>query len=382
VAIPPTWQMEDWATIQLIKEANEVPNISIANGEERTMRTIGVTVVPKPNLIPEKGILQTPFQTTTAEQMDDFVDAYRTYYNIPAVSLVLIQDGKVVYQQRYGVENTSDQKPLREEAVFEAASITKLLFAYSMNRLVQRGEFDLDKPLSETLLFPELEEYPSYKQITGKHVLTHVTGLPNWGTRMINEPGTTYGYSGEGFEYLKRVLANSTDEEMPQIIQSHLEKEVLEPLGMTNTYFMCNDQLPSLKVAGHFDGIPNMYDCPEAPGMAYSMHTEASDFAPFALALLNREGLTAEQAEKMFSFYTLEDEDDWVDGYKSGYGLGVALRESPYGLVFGHGGNNGDFRCQFEMYDDLKTGYIMFTNANTAGPLLNDLKNFLVEGEK
>ncbi len=251
-----------------------------------------------------------------------------------------------------------------------------------MNRLAQRGEFDLDQPLAESLAFPDLEEYPEYKMITGKHVLTHVTGLPNWGRRMINTPGTTYGYSGEGFEYLKRVLAGGGGDEMDQIIQTHMEKEVLEPLGMTNTYFMCNDKLSDRKVAGHFYGIPNMFDCPDAPGMAWSMHTEAKDFASFALALMNREGLTKEQAEDMFTFHTVGDEEDWINGYKTGFGLGVALRESPYGLVFGHGGNNGDFRCTFEMYDELKSGYIMFTNANTAEPLLYALKDFLVEGRE
>lgn len=381
ITIPPSWQMEHWFDIDLVEGTNEVPNISVAKGNKLTMDTIAVSVATKPDLIPEKGILHAPFTSASAKQVDDFVTAYRTYYNIPAVSLAIIQDGKLAYHQSYGVENNISKKPLRDEAVFEGASISKLVFAYVMNRLVQRGEFDLEKPLYESLPFPELEEYPEYKLMTGKHVLTHVSGLPNWGVRMKNKPGTTYGYSGEGFEYLKRVLAGGDSDELPQIIQSHLDKEILDPLGMTNTYFMCNDKLPNLKVAGHFDGIPNMFDCPDGPGMAFSMHTEAKDFTPFALALLNREGLTKDQAEKMFRFHTLQDEEDWMDGYKAGFGLGVALRNSPYGLVFGHGGNNGDFRCTFEMYDDLKTGYIVFTNANTAGPLLFDITRFLVEGE-
>ena len=42
------------------------------------------------------------------------------------------------------------------------------------------------------------------------------------------------------------------------------------------------------------------------------------------------------------------DEDDWAHGYKSGFASVVALRESPLGLViYGHGGNNGDFRYEF-----------------------------------
>jgi CubicO group peptidase (beta-lactamase class C family) len=381
ISVAPTWRMTDWPNIELVKGINPATKVTI-NENKTLIDPVGIKLVPKPKLISEKGLLQSPFTAKSKEKVDKFVEAYQAHYNVPGVSLALIQDGKLVYHQTYGVENNISQNTLRKEAVFEAASITKLVFAYAMNRLVQRGEFDLDKPLYETLPFPELEEYPEYKLMTGRHVLTHVSGLPNWGARMINKPGTTYGYSGEGFEYLKKVVAKGDFDNLPNIIQALLEKEILNPLGMQNTYFMCGDQLSKRKVAGHFDGIPSMDDCPDVPGMAYSMHTEAKDFTSFAIALLNREGLTEEQAKKMFSFHTLNDEEDWIDGYKSGFGLGVYLRESPYGLVFGHGGNNGDFRCTFEMYDELKTGYIMFTNANTAEPLLFDLSKFLVEGKK
>ena len=382
VKVPASWQFNRWFDIDVIKNNDMADNITVAPMKPVTMNPIEVSLVPKPKLIPDQGLLHQSLTSDGTKKMDAFIESYQEHYNIPAVSLALIQNGELVYHKSYGVENAISKVPLRENAVFEAASITKLVFAYLMNRLVQRGEFDLDQPLYKTLAFPELEDYPEYKLMTGRHVLTHVSGLPNWGARMVNTPGTTYGYSGEGFEYLKKVLAGTVSDELPQIIQGHLEKEVLRPLGMTNTYFMCNDQLPTLKVAGHFDGIPNMFDCPDWPGMAFSMHTEAKDFVPFALALLNREGLTEKQAKEMFTFHTMEDEEDWMQGQKHGYGLGVALRESPQGLVFGHGGNNGDFRCMFEMYDDLKTGYIIFTNANTAGPLLLDIKDFLVEGRR
>lgn len=383
VNIPTSRQRIEWNEIDLVSAANEPQRISVRARQELTLDLIEVAKVPKPDLISEAGLLLQSFNSNSAERVDEFVAAYQAHFNIPGVSLALIQEGEMVYHQTYGVENARTDSPLRAEAVFEAASITKLVFAYVMNRLVQRGEFDLDKPLHETVTFPELEEdFPEYKSMTGRHVLTHVSGLPNWGAEMINEPGTTYGYSGEGFEYLKKVLAGGVSDDLPGIIQAHLEREVLDPLKMSNTYFMCNDQLPDLKVAGHFDGVPNPYDCPDWPGMAFSMHTEAKDFVPFALALLNRDGLTEEQAEEMFSFHTLYDEEDWTNGYKSGFGLGVALRESPHGLVFGHGGNNGDFRCSFEIYDELGTGFIVFTNADTAEPFLYDLMYFLVEGKK
>ncbi|MDJ0646391.1 MAG: serine hydrolase, partial [Flavobacteriaceae bacterium] len=218
VTIPPTWQMKKWFDIDLVKHNGKASTIKVSENQELTVDPIKIELIPKPKLIPSKGLLHAPLTAASTRQIDQFVESYQEHYNIPAVSLAIIQDGALAYHHSYGVENNISKKPLRDTAVFEAASITKLVFAYLMNRLVQRGAFDLDKPLYETLTFPELEEYPEYKLMTGRHVLTHVSGLPNWGTRMINKPGTTLGYSGEGFEYLKKVLAGSISDELPQII--------------------------------------------------------------------------------------------------------------------------------------------------------------------
>jgi CubicO group peptidase (beta-lactamase class C family) len=332
-------------------------------------------------MLPERGLLRDPFTESTGHRVDAFVEAYRAHYGIPAVSLALIQDGRMVYHRSYGVENTATEKPLRPDAVFEAASITKSVFAYAINRMVQRGDLDPDRPLYELLPNPDLEEdYPEYRKMTPRHVLTHVSGMPNWGMRLDTVPGTRYGYSGEAFEYLKMAVARDAGDAWPARTERLLATEVLDPLGMTNTYFSCAEEVARLKVAGHYAEVPMPYDCPERPGVAYSMHTEARDFAAFALEMLERKGLSEEQAAEMLSFQTVADRDDWLNDHKTGFGLGVALRESPHGLVIGHGGNNGDFRCNFEVYDELDTGYVVFTNANTGGPLLFDLAQLLVEG--
>ncbi len=63
-------------------------------------------------------------------------------------------------------------------------------------------------------------------------------------------------------------------------------------------------------------------------------------------------------------------------------GMSLEIRETPFGKTFGHGGNNGDFKCRFEVYKDLKMGYVVFTNSNTSDPLLDALREFLVEGKE
>jgi len=62
-------------------------------------------------------------------------------------------------------------------------------------------------------------------------------------------------------------------------------------------------------------------------------------------------------------------------------GMSLQIMETPFGKSFSHSGNNGDFVCMFEVYKDLKMGYVFFTNSNTAFKLLGDLRQFLVEGK-
>ena len=63
-------------------------------------------------------------------------------------------------------------------------------------------------------------------------------------------------------------------------------------------------------------------------------------------------------------------------------GMSLEIRETPFGKSFGHGGNNGDFKCLFEVYKDLKMGYAIFTNSNTSDALLENFRKFLVEGKE
>ncbi len=46
--------------------------------------------------------------------------------------------------------------------------------------------------------------------------------------------------------------------------------------------------------------------------------------------------------------------------HPNGMGQGIGVRESSFGKVFFHGGNNGDFTCKFDMYDELGMGFAVF----------------------
>ncbi len=348
--------------------------------------TLELACVQVPDLVQAKGILH-EFNDQKAGELDVFIESYQKQYQIPGVSLALIKEGKVVYHKAYGVKNSVTRIKTDENTLYEAASVTKPVFAYAVMRLVEKGLINLDQPLYEYLPYPDIAYDARYKKITARHVLSHRTGFPNW--RYMNadgkldikfEPGTRYGYSGEGFEYLKKVVEKITGKKVEKVLQ----EEVIDPMGLYHTYFSKNDTLAKLVATGHNDNIPSNDGLPEEPGMAYSMHTEAKAFTRFLLTLLHQKGLKPDTYHEMLS---QQSEFNYEEGqekpkFKEYMGISLAIRESPYGLVFGHGGNNGDFRCGFEIYKDLNMGYVIFTNANTAYPLIEALPKFLVEGKE
>lgn len=360
--------------------------VSVKATQKTNAPALAIALSPAPDLIPEKGVLL-DFNAARAKQVDEFIETYQKYYQIPGVSLALIKDGKMVYNKTYGVRNTFTKQPVDSNTLFEAASVTKAVFAFAVQRLAERGVIDLDKPLYLYLPYPDISYDERYKLMTARHVLTHRTGFPNW--RSMNPdgkldlkftPGTKYSYSGEGFEYLKMVVEKITGKKVEQV----LKEEVIEPIGLYHTFFSRNDSLIKMAADGHYDMLPNHKQLPESPGMAYSMHTEAAIFTRFMLYLLEQKGLNAQSYDTMFTKHSdfNYEPGDKKPRYPGYMGISLEIRETPFGKTFGHGGNNGDFKCHFEVYKDLKMGYVIFTNSNTSDALLDAMRDFLVEGKE
>lgn len=362
--------------------------VSVAANKSTQVPALIIPAQSAPDLLSAKGVLFSKFTPAIAHSIDNFIQQYQKYDDIPGVSLAIIKDGKLIYAKTYGVRNTFTKQPVDSNTVFEAASITKPVFAFAVQRLAERGVINLDTPLYKYLPYPDIAYDDRYKLITARHVLTHGTGFPNW--RSMNDdgkldlkftPGTKFGYSGEGFEYLKLVIEKITGKKVEEV----LEEEVIQPMQLWHTFFSRNDSLRQMVAEGHFNLLPNYDDLPEKPGMAYSMHTEAKIFTRFMLYLLEQKGLSPQTYSEMLSKhseYDFEAGGRPLPKYPTYFGESLEIRETPWGKSFGHGGNNGDFKCTFRVYKDLKMGYALFTNSNTSDVLLNAIGQFLIEGKE
>ena len=106
---------------------------------------IVLDTIPWPNRTYSAGLLES--ETIDFNQVDEFMKERMKFFEIPGATLSLIKDGKVVYSKIYGVTNADTKEPITENTLFEAGSITKLVFAFAVMRLYERGEIDLDKPI-------------------------------------------------------------------------------------------------------------------------------------------------------------------------------------------------------------------------------------------
>ena len=139
--------------------------------------------------------------------------------DVPGLSIALIRDGKLVWHHGFGVTNAETKAPVTGSTVFEAASLSKPVFAYAVLKLVDGGKFDLDKPLNQYLSGNyDVGDDPRLNQITARRVLTHTTGFPNWrpnGSPVLKiffTPGEKFSYSGEGFVYLAKAVEHLAGE--------------------------------------------------------------------------------------------------------------------------------------------------------------------------
>ena len=173
-----------------VEPGNTVSLMSVSDKNFAASEPATVKIKSKPSFQTEKGILHS-FEQGGEARLDKFIEAYRAYYGVPGLSLGLIRDGKLFFSKTYGYKNAFTKELVDSGTYFEAASITKPVFAYVVLRLAERNVIDLDKPLAEYLPFEDLEEFPEYKLMTGRHVLIHLP-LPVADVLVFSVPQSIY----------------------------------------------------------------------------------------------------------------------------------------------------------------------------------------------
>ena len=287
-------------------------------------------------------------------ELDRWLPRFMASARVPGVAVAILKDGEVVMSRGFGVRDAEGGDPVDGDTVFEAASLSKPMFAYAVLKLWEEGRIDLDVPLTSYLDEPYVDAEPRLEGITARRVLAHSTGFPNWrpaawsdapGPLTVDfEPGERFSYSGEGYVYLQRVVEKITD--MP--LAEFMGDRILVPLGMTRSSFVWVEDLASNAALGHgTDGQPITDRQRMTEGIsAGSLYTTASDYAKFLTLMLAVEEPAPDDLTKI-SGATLNSmlaSETPIEG-GLGWGLGWGLEPAVGAGFFWHWGDNGEFKA-------------------------------------
>lgn len=191
--------------------------------------------------------------------MQETVPVWQSEYNVPAVGIGIIEEGEIKHIKVFG--ELASGVPAPDNTIFCVASITKPVVTMLTLKLVESGQWNLDEPLANYWIDPEVANDPFHKKLTTRHVLNHQTGFPNWAKGKLAfkfEPGTDYTYSGEGFQYLKKAIENKFHTSLAVLADSILFK----PLGMNDSYLRWDNNIDESRFACRHDANGNIYKPP------------------------------------------------------------------------------------------------------------------------
>ena len=183
--------------------------------------------------------------------LEIFIPNYMKNENVPGVQIALIQDGIIAWTEGFGVKNTITRKPVTSSTLFEVASLSKVVTAYMALKLIDEGEISLAKPLNNYLSEEWLPPSAYRDSIKLNHVLSHSSGLPKMSKDIMFKPGTAYYYSANGFNLVKEVMEEVTEESFEELAQ----RLVFKPLGMKSSSFVRQDKLVQLAANGHLHAL-------------------------------------------------------------------------------------------------------------------------------
>jgi CubicO group peptidase (beta-lactamase class C family) len=223
-------------------------------------------------------------------------------------SLALLDGEEVVWAEGLGFANREESQPVELDSIFKAGSVTKIITALGILRLVDSVRISLDQPVTDIL--PKVVfQYrtPAPRKVTIRDLMTHHAGLPcdfrkNFYAKSFEDdpdpiesiipfinthpmpypPGYILSYSNLGADLLGLIIQQVSG----QSYADYIKTEVLQPLGMNSSSIEATESIKEKLVKGYSgragEWEPQLRDLP-----AGGLYTTAIDLTKIAAVVMN-----------------------------------------------------------------------------------------------
>jgi CubicO group peptidase (beta-lactamase class C family) len=301
------------------------------------------------------------------------------HYRTPGVSVTMVDDCRIAWSAGYGVE---------ADAVFQAASISKLVTATGALRLVEQDRLALDRDLTSLVgdrggggdltlrrllahsAGVNMPGFPGYPRGSDLPTLSQtLDGAPPAAGDPIRAGGPMdqVRYSGGGYLLVEAAMEAATGDDFVGL----MKRSVLTPAGMENSTFATEGEPALLErvAVGHgFAGDPhdggwNLY--PEHA--AASLWTTSGDLAQFAIALM--EAWQGQQG----SLLSPATAQTMLTPYRDAMGLGPGVHGEGRDLHFDHAGWNRGYRSYVIGWPARCQALVVLTNSDGGKSLISEI---------
>ncbi|NOT94349.1 serine hydrolase domain-containing protein [Ferruginibacter sp.] len=325
------------------------------------------------------------FHIETIIQLQDTINKILANEHQSSLMLAVVTKDTVLLSNGFGMANIDTKQKATSQTLFPMASITKTFTALAIMKLVNKGKLSLYDNLSK--IAPEINftnKWENTNPVKIVHLLEHTSGFDDlrFNTFWNNEnnltelqaiekcknsmysrwkPGERKAYSNIGYNilgYLIEKLSGSKYED-------YLTKEILLPIGMTNSNFRVPTQSnpvysnPYEWKETKFERLPYLLMYGKGAGALYSSATDMAKFVQFMI----RNGITDSLPSLNSTIEKMEIPESSTPaklGLKTGYGKGVNVEFLSYKYPFyGHDGASIGFNSRYAYNRDLKLGFVI-----------------------
>jgi CubicO group peptidase (beta-lactamase class C family) len=365
-----------------------------------------------------KGYSRESFAGRTAHTLDaqrvaalrQFVDEARRQFDVPGVAIGVVQNGKVVLAEGFGVRELGKPEKVDASTLFMIASNTKAMTTLLLAKLVDAGRFVWDTPVVQVLPSFRLGDAQTTRKVRIRHLVCACTGMPRRDMEALlqGEGGTPATLMatlatmqptspfGQLYQYSNAMAAAAgfvgghalyPRKELGAAYDKAMQTQVFDPLGMTSTTFDFARAQRGNHAAPHardVDGNTRVADMalndttiPGRPdGGAWSNVHDVLAYVQMELD----QGLLPDGTRYIAQAPLLERRAQQVStGSDTGYGMGLKIDRSWGTPLLHHGGSAFGYRSDMLWLPEHDVGAVILTNSDSGVGLRYPFRRRLVE---